>query len=114
MANHDLTAESYLAKIRTAILNYRVIHGVFPGAETAIRSTLKTELNSTGALRGLFPICPVGPAQNNTVRMLTDSEFLVGETDPVNGWAYKKLTGELIVNFTGPSKLDPNIHYDQF
>lgn len=111
VASHDVLTEQYLLKIKNAILQFRLLNGVFPGSDGSA-STFKSDLQST--LRGIFPVCPVGPAKNDLVRMLTDTSIVRGKNNPIEGWAYKNLTGEFIVNFTGQSKLDPNVHYDQF
>ncbi len=65
-------------------------------------------------IQGPFPRCPVGAAAGNEdgVLMSTASPF-VGTTAPDAGWAFNTDTGAFIVNFDGPTTVDPSRTYDQ-
>ena len=64
-------------------------------------------------LRGDFPVCPVGPATNATIKYSASSGTIAGAAAPTEGWHYNKTTGEFICNFTGKTASDAAVSYDQ-
>lgn len=103
----DNSVKQTLNTVRNAIQMYTVDHaGDLPGLSDDLPGDLQEYI------RGPFPVCPVGPALNATVKYSTGIPS--GELAPTNGWSYSKTTGDFIINFSGASKTDPAITYDQF
>jgi general secretion pathway protein G len=63
-------------------------------------------------IRNEFPICPVGPAQNNNVEPRNGGSSVNGSLLPTEGWAYHVDTGEFICNFGGAVSSKPSMRYD--
>jgi general secretion pathway protein G len=63
-------------------------------------------------VRGQFPICPVGPAQNSDVAPVTGTGA-TGVATPTEGWKFNTDDGTFICNFSGNSNT-PGVTYDQF
>ena len=99
--------------VRDAIDMYRMTHeDKFPGADGS-EETLKNDLAEY--LRGDFPTCPVGPAQNNQVKMIGGTNPIAETTTqtPTKGWKYNYETGDFAVNWSQPTASDPSINYDE-
>lgn len=107
----DNGAKHTLAVIRDAIERYAAENGgQLPGADLS-QVTFKNDLFDY--LRGTFPTCPVGPAQNTDILMYsTDNSPLSGNGSPTEGWQFSTVTGEFIINWNGSTKSDPTINYD--
>jgi type II secretory pathway pseudopilin PulG len=104
-----------LGVIRTAIDSFAAEHpGQLPGADGQ-EQTLKDDL--ANYLRGVdFPSCPVGPAKNNSVRMLSGSGSIasgISASEATSSWVYKYETGDFHVNSDDVSG-DKVTTYDQF
>jgi prepilin-type N-terminal cleavage/methylation domain-containing protein len=104
-----------LSVIRTAIDSYSAEHdGTLPGADGA-EATFKNDM--IGYLRGSeFPVCPIGQAKNNVIRMLSGNGSVadsIGGTAATRSWAYNFQTGDFHVNSTAISA-DGITTYDQF
>lgn len=100
--------------VRDAIDMYTTTHqGGLPGAN-GDAAKFKSDLEPF--LRGDFPICPVGPAQNKRVRMIGNTLLIANVANaratPAKGWRYNYTTGEFAVNWTHPTATDPSINYD--
>jgi len=94
--------EHTLSVIRTAIDSFAAEHqGGLPGAD-GNEITFKDDMDPY--LRGdEFPTCPVGAAQNNSVRMMDGTGSIVpgiGATAATHSWVYKYKTGDFHVNST--------------
>ena len=101
--------------IRSAIERYSVDHdGKLPG-EDGQEQTFKDDL--APYLRGKeFPVCPVGTAQNNQIRMLMGSGDIVAAmsaSTSTHGWLYHVDTGDFYVNCDTLSS-DDKTTYDEF
>jgi prepilin-type N-terminal cleavage/methylation domain-containing protein len=111
----DNGVKQTLGVIRTAIDSYSAEHdGPLPGAD-GNESTFKTEM--AAYLRGKeFPVCPVGAAKNNAIRMMAGNGTVagsIGGTAATHSWVYKYETGDFHVNSTEMSG-DTVTTYDQF
>jgi general secretion pathway protein G len=96
-----------LSVVRDAIELYVADNsGTLPG-----QSDLAADLKNY--LRGDFPICPVGPAQNATIKYSNSGTPLSGSATPTEGWHYDKKSGEFICNFNGATASDPLVSYDE-
>ena len=99
-----------LTIIRDAIELYAVDNGgaVPPctGTGTDLRKSLEPYL------RGEFPNCPVGPAQNSDIEPRNGGSAVHGIGLPTHGWAYHVDTGEFVCNYNGFLASDPTIRYD--
>ena len=107
----DNGLQQTLAVVRDAIERYAAENGgKLPGSDGS-EATFKTDLKDF--LRGNFPTCPVGPpaAQDTTV-LVSQDDPLVGDAGPSDGWRYNNVTGEFIVNYDQPTKVDSNLNYD--
>ncbi len=101
-----------LTVVRGAIERYAVEHGgEWPGASDNTQQTFKADL--APYLRASFPTCPVGPANNNQVRIKTNPGIMNGESNPAEGWFYSVMTGQFICNYNGTSS-DGTTYYDRF
>ncbi len=98
--------------VRDAIDLYRMTNqGKYPGADGS-QVTFKNDLKPY--IRGDFPVCPVGPAQNDQVKMLGGTTLAAATTDtPTCGWKYNYETGEFAVNWHHVTATDPSVYYDQ-
>jgi general secretion pathway protein G len=104
-----------LSIIRDAIDSYSAENPAeLPGAD-GDQQTLKNDIAKY--LRGLeFPICPVGEANNNQIRMMGGSGSIVpgiAGTAATHSWVYKYETGDFHVNSTELSS-DETTTYDKF
>ena len=103
----DNSVKQTLNTVRNAIQMYSVDHaGDFPGQDSDL------DVDLAEYIRGPFPVCPVGPALNSSIKYTTG--IPAGTLAPTEGWQYSTDTGEFIINFSGPSKTDATITYDQF
>lgn len=104
-----------LSTIRTAIDSFSAEHdGALPGADGQ-ESTFKADM--TDYLRGAtFPICPVGEAKNEAVRMAPGTGSItagISSTAATHSWVYQFATGDFYVNSTSLSG-DGVTSYDEF
>jgi len=104
-----------LSIVRNAIDLYTTTHnGALPGADGQESTFLK---NLDPYIRGDFPVCPVGRAQNNRVRMIGGTlpifKIVSITATSVSGWKYNYETGEFAVNWSHPTASDPSINYDE-
>jgi prepilin-type N-terminal cleavage/methylation domain-containing protein len=82
--------------------------GAFPpctGTGTDFRNALSQYL------RGQFPKCPVGPAQNTNVEPVTGATT-TGVAVPTNGWRFNTQTGAFICAYQAPTQTDGTVNYD--
>jgi type II secretory pathway pseudopilin PulG len=103
-----------LSVIRAGIDSYSAEKaGVLPGADGA-EQTFKDDLENY--LRGAeFPVCPVGAAKNNSVRMMSGSgsvDSTIGSTDTSYSWVYNYETGAFHVNSAEKSGDDVTKYYE--
>ena len=63
-------------------------------------------------IRGQFPECPVGPAQNFEVDP-TNGVGATGAVSPQEGWRYNPDDGTFICNYSAATVSDPTVNYDQ-
>ena len=111
----DNSLRQTLSVIRTAIDSYSAEHGgELPGAD-GTEATFKSHM--VPYLRGSeFPVCTVGPAKNNQVRMLA-GDVNVPITPLANeatqSWVYKYQTGDFYINCDDMSADDVTT-YDEF
>lgn len=63
-------------------------------------------------VRGTFPKCPVGPAQNFDVTPVTGTGA-TGVAAPTQGWKYNTADGTFICNYSAATKSNPAVNYDQ-
>jgi general secretion pathway protein G len=103
-----------LSVIRTAIDSYAAERNALPGADGQ-EQTLKDDLAKY--LRGkAFPVCPVGAAKNNAIRMMAGSGSIVpgiAGTAATHSWVYKYEFGDFHVNSTDVANDDVTT-YDEF
>ena len=98
-----------LGIIRDAIELYAAQHGgEFPPSDNSanFQAALKDYI------RGPFPKCPIGPAKNSTV-LVVSGPTTTGAAEPDEGWAFNSSTGQFICNFSGMSA-SPPLTYDAF
>jgi general secretion pathway protein G len=110
----DNGVKQTLGVIRTAIDSFSAEHdGPLPGAD-GNESTFKSQM--AAYLRGKeFPVCPVGAAKNNAIRMMAGNGTVassIGGTAATHSWVYKYETGDFHVNSTELS--GDGTTYDQF
>lgn len=106
----DNGARQSLTVVRDAIDLYAAENGgALPGAD-ATEATFKSDL--LPYLRA-FPTCPVGPALNDEVQVTNGAGPLSGGTNPPKSWKYSAVTGEFIINYNGPTAVDPAVKYDE-
>jgi general secretion pathway protein G len=65
----------------------------------------------TPFLRGVFPKCPVGPANNTNVVPVTGATT-AGVATPTDGWKFNTTTGTFICNYAVPTTTDATVNYD--
>ena len=104
-----------LSVIRTAIDSYSAEHAdELPGADgqqTTLKDNLKTYLRGNE-----FPICTVGDAKNNQIRMMAGTDPVttgMAGTTSTHSWVYKYETGDFHVNSDEISS-DVVTTYDKF
>jgi prepilin-type N-terminal cleavage/methylation domain-containing protein len=104
-----------LSVIRGAIDTFSAENeGQLPGAdgqEPTLKNQLKPYLRGTD-----FPVCSVGPAKNNAIRMMAGTGPVgpsIGGTDTTHSWVYKYETGDFHVNCDDSSSDDVTT-YDEF
>ncbi|MEM8864320.1 MAG: type II secretion system protein [Planctomycetota bacterium] len=66
----------------------------------------------TPYIRGAFPTCPVGPAQNNLVVPSTAANP-TGAAVPTTGWLFSTNDGSFICAFNGTTASDNSVSYDE-
>ena len=107
------SARQTLSVIREAIDSYAAQHpNELPGAD-GLHATFTADLKDY--LRGAaFPKCPVGPANNNSVRMMAGSGSITADmtTESTHSWVYKYQTGEFHINCDDATN-DGSTTYDQ-
>jgi general secretion pathway protein G len=92
--------------IRDAIDQFATAHpGELPGAD-GDEDTFKTDL--APYLRGDFPTCPVGDANNDAVRMVTGNAIAngVAGSSGTHSWAYRYDEGDFRINADDTSSDD--------
>ena len=104
-----------LSVIRDSIDRFAAEHeGTLPGAD-GLEQTLKDDL--ARYLRGpTFPICPVGEANNDLVRMVEDESTVISgmaASSETHSWVYCYTSGEFGVNCEDTSA-DGVRTYDEF
>lgn len=109
---NDNAARQSLACVRDAIERYAVDHGGALPASSAL-SEAQFKQHVAPYLRDGVPKCPVGPAQNNQVRLSFGEHAIYGQPVPIKGWHYNAKTGDFIVNYSGLS-YDGVTKYDAF
>jgi general secretion pathway protein G len=102
-----------LSVIRGAIDTYSAEHeGDLPaGDETTFKNQLMPYLRGKE-----FPVCSVGPAANNAIRMMAGTDPVggsIGGTEATQSWVYKFETGDFHVNCDDLSS-DGVTTYDKF
>ena len=98
-----------LAVVRDAIELYAADNGGALTPCTAPGANFRTALQPY--IRGEFPTCPVGPAQNNNVLGIPGA-VTSGNVSPISGWKYNTSNGTFICNYTGATASDPSVNYD--
>jgi prepilin-type N-terminal cleavage/methylation domain-containing protein len=110
----DSASIQTLGSLRNAIAMYLSEHsGALPGSGgTKNGAQFKADVELY--IQGPFPKCPVGAkaGEEADVLMSTTDPF-VGTTLPDAGWAFNTNTGAFIVNFDGPTTVDPSKTYDE-
>jgi len=107
------SARQSLGVVRDAIDKFAAENDALPGADGS-DATLKSDL--LPYLRGSFPRCPIGEAQNDAVRMQAGTGSIasgIGGTASTHGWAYKYETGDFHVNSSALAS-DGLTSYDEF
>ncbi len=103
-----------LSVIRDAIDRYAADHaGQLPGADGS-EATFKSDIGPY--LRGdNFPDCPVGPAANNLIEMMSGSGVgaAISAAEATRSWLYNFATGEFYADCDDLSA-DQATTYDQF
>ncbi len=103
-----------LGSLRNTIAMYAAENGgALPGSGgTQNGAQFKADIELY--IQGPFPKCPIGAAagQEADVLMTAVSPF-VGTTLADEGWAFNTDTGAFIVNFDGPTTVDPSKAYDE-
>ncbi|WP_146400376.1 prepilin-type N-terminal cleavage/methylation domain-containing protein [Pseudobythopirellula maris] len=61
-------------------------------------------------IRGSFPVCPVGPAKNATVEIVTAAG---GDAVPTAGWAYNSTDQTFFCNYSAELASKSGIDYDE-
>jgi len=96
----DNAARHTLSVIRSAIDSFAAEHkGVLPGADgsdVTFKNDLVNYLRGTG-----FPVCAVGEAKNDQVRMLAGNGDMmpsIGQGSATQSWIYQYETGEFHIN----------------
>lgn len=108
----DNGSRQTLQALRDAIDLFAITNGGdWPGAD-GTEESFKKDL--APYLRGPFPKCRVGPAQNAMVTVTSSPKPLIGSALPKTGWLYSNSTGQLIVNYNGRTASDPTVSYDSF
>ena len=100
-----------LSVIRGAIDTYSAEHeGELPaGDETTFKNQLKPYLRGKE-----FPVCSVGPAENNEINMVDyTGPVSIDGTETTKSWLYKYKTGDFHVNCDDLSS-DGATPYDKF
>jgi general secretion pathway protein G len=111
----DAAVKQSLSVIREAIDSYAAQHpNELPGADGQ-EATFYADLKQY--LRGAeFPVCRVGPAKNNHVRMMSGTGSIsagIGASEATQSWVYKFETGDFYVN-SDDTAADGVTTYDQF
>ncbi len=108
----DSGLKQTLTVVRDAIEMHAAENGgELPGASDNTEATFKADL--APYLRGAFPKCPVGPAQNDQVKIRTNPGVINGAVNPAEGWYYSVVSGRFICNYRGMSS-DGVTRYDDF
>ncbi len=99
-----------LSIVRDAIELYAANNGgSLPGC-TGTGADFRTAL--APYVRGTFPMCPVGPAQNFNVKPTTGSGA-TGDAIPTDGWRYNTDDGTFICNYAVATASDATVDYDE-
>src|SRR4051812_39745715 len=95
--------------IRDAIELYYSQNGAYPPCAATPGADFKSAL--TPFVRGQFPKCPVGPAQNANV-LPTSGASTTGIAAPTDGWKFNTTTGVFICGYSGATTTDATVTYD--
>ena len=101
-----------LSIIRDAIELYTIDNGGAIPPCTGTGADFRAALDPY--IRTDFPICPVGPAQNNNIEPRNGGASMNGPLMPTEGWAYHVDRAEFICNYGGFSNVDPTTRYYDF
>jgi general secretion pathway protein G len=105
----DNSVKQTLAVVRDAIERYAAEHGgALPGASDDSAATFKLDLKDY--LRGAFPKCPVGGA-DDSVEIKDDAGAIT--VSGTGSWHYSTETGEFIVNSADPVPSMTGVNYNQ-
>jgi hypothetical protein len=101
-----------LSNIRTAVDSFAAEQaGALPGAD-GNQQTLKDDLAKY--LRGsTFPICPIGEAKNDQIRMMSGSGSIlpgIAGTASTHSWVYKYESGDFHINSSDLSSDEETIY----
>ena len=96
-----------LRVVRDAVEMYVADNGTIPGQSDLLEADLRDYL------RGDFPVCPVGPAKNATIKYVDAGTDLDGVAAPAEGWLFDKTSGEFICYFNGATS-EVGVDYDDF
>lgn len=113
----DRSRQIKLMLLRDAIERYVVEHdrSLPPGAT---EDEFKTEIMSY--LPSDFPSLEVGHHDKQEsfdptgVQVVNSELALDGADKPAHAWKYNSTTGQIIINFNGPTALNPAINYDDW
>ncbi len=110
----DSASIQTLGSLRNAIAMYLSENGgALPGSGgTKNSAQFKSDVELY--IQGPFPKCPVGAKAGEEADVLMSiADPFIGTTLPDEGWAFNTNTGAFIVNFDGPTTVDPSKTYDQ-
>lgn len=96
--------------VRDAIELYYSQNAAYPPATGTNGSDFPLALKPY--LRGPFPKCPVGPAQNTNVLAATGPST-TGSATPTDGWKFNTQTGVFICNYQAAMTTDSTVKYDE-
>ena len=110
----DSASIQTLGSLRNAIAMYLAENGgALPGSSgTQDGPQFKADIELF--IQGQFPKCHIGAdAGKEADVLMTAVTPLVGTPSPDEGWAFNTDTGAFIVNFDGPTTIDPSKNYDE-
>jgi len=110
----DSASIQTLGSLRNAIAMYLAENGgALPGSGgTQDGAQFKADVELY--IQGRFPKCPVGAGAGKEADVLmTAADPFKGTSALDEGWAFNTDTGAFIVNFDGPTTIDPSKTYDE-